>query len=380
MLEIGGTRNRGEVARDREEVARDQEQVARNQGTVARNQLVYVYYSPKGGDRMAGKPVVLRDVWEAKKRISSIVKKSPLIYSPALSEFAGMSVHLKLENLNVSDSFKIRGATNKILSLTPEELERGVTTFSTGNFGMSVAYVAKKLGINATICISKRVPKGKVDTLRRSGAEIEIYGESQDDAEKRSYQLEREQGLTVIHPFDDPYIIAGQGTIGLELLEDLPEVDTVIGGLSGGGLHSGLGVALKSTDSAIQVVGASTERGATMYESIQAGKPIIVQEQDTLADSLLGGIGLNNSYTFNMVQQYVDNIILLKEDEIAEGMGFMLDKHRMIIEGAAASGIGAILNNRVKLGSHVVVVISGCSVDTSVIVDIANNYKSTIPG
>ncbi|WP_404454801.1 hydroxyectoine utilization dehydratase EutB [Virgibacillus necropolis] len=327
---------------------------------------------------MAKKPVVLRDVWEARKRISPVVKKSPLIYSPALSEFAGTSIHLKLENLNVSGSFKIRGATNKILSLTADERKHGVTTFSTGNFGMSVAYIAKKLGIKATICISNRVPKAKVETLQRSGAQIEVYGESQDDAEQRSYQLEKEQGLTVIHPFDDPYIIAGQGTIGLELLEDLPEIDTVIGGLSGGGLHSGLGVALKSTDPEIQVLGISTARGATMYESIQAGKPVIVKEQDTLADSLLGGIGIHNNYTFNMVQQYVDEIVLLNEDAIAEGMAFMLDKHRMVIEGAAASGIGAVLNNKIRLGSHNVIVISGCSVDTSVILDIAEQFKSKI--
>lgn len=325
---------------------------------------------------MIDKPVDLLDVWQAKKRIASIVKKSQLIYSPALSEWAGTSVYLKLENLNVSDSFKIRGAANKILGLTPDERQQGVTKFSTGNFGMSVAYVAKRLGINATICISNHVPKAKVDALKHSGALVEIVGESQDDAEQRSYQLEKEQGLTVIHPFDDPHVIAGQGTIGLELLEDLPEVDTVIGGLSGGGLHSGLGVALKSTDTEIQVIGASTAQGATMYESIKAGKPVIVKEQDTLADSLLGGIGLNNYYTFDMVRQYVDNIVLLDEDEIAEGMAFMLDKHRMSIEGAAASGIGAILNNKVRLGSHVVVVISGCSVDTSVMLDIANRFKS----
>ncbi|WP_164667908.1 pyridoxal-phosphate dependent enzyme [Virgibacillus doumboii] len=325
---------------------------------------------------MAKEPITFRDVWKAKKQISSIVSKTPLIYSPALSEFSGSSVYLKLENMNVSGSFKIRGAANKILSLTPEEQERGVTTFSTGNFGMSVAYVAKKLGINATICISSRVPKAKVETLQQSGAQIEIYGESQDDAEQRSYQLEKEHGLTVIHPFDDPYIIAGQGTIGLELLEDLPQVDTVIGGLSGGGLHSGLGVALKSTDSGIQVIGASTARGATMYESIKKGKPVIIEEQDTLADSLLGGIGLDNNYTFGMVQEYVDSIILLNEEEIAEGMAFMLDKHRMSIEGAAASGIGAILNNRVEPGSHAVIVISGGSVDTSLILDVTQKYQS----
>ncbi|MFD1362097.1 pyridoxal-phosphate dependent enzyme [Lentibacillus salinarum] len=319
---------------------------------------------------MTTQAVTQHDVWKAKKRISPIVAKSPLIFSDKLSELTSTSVHLKLENLNVSNSFKIRGAASKILSLSPAERERGVATFSTGNFGMSVAYIAKKLGINAIICISNRVPKAKVDALKNSGAQIEVYGDTQDDAEKRSYQLEKEQGLTVVHPFDDPHIIAGQGTIGLELLEDLPSVDTVVGGLSGGGLHSGLGVALKSADPNIQVVGVSTIRGPAMYESIQHGKPVMVEEQDTLADSLLGGIGLNNRYTFKMVQEYVDDILMLDDDLVAQGMAFMLDNHRMMVEGAAASGIGAILNNRIKLGSHAVVVISGCSVDTETILNV----------
>ncbi|MTW87676.1 pyridoxal-phosphate dependent enzyme [Virgibacillus dakarensis] len=323
---------------------------------------------------MPEKPVTLRDVWQARKRITSISEKTPLIYSPGLSEIAGTSVHLKLENLNVGGSFKIRGAANKILHLTEEERKCGVTTFSTGNFGMSVAYIARKLDIHATICISNRVPKAKVETLKRSGAHIEIYGDSQDDAEKRSYQLEQEKGLTVIHPFDDPDVIGGQGTIGLELLDELPEIDTVIGGLSGGGLHSGLGIALKSTDPEIQVIGLSTAKGAAMYESIKQGKPVSIQENNTLADNLLGGIGINNRYTFNMVQQYVDQIVLLSEDEFAEGMAFMLSKHRMVIEGAAASGIGAILNHKIPLGSHVVVIISGSSVDTSVILGVAERY------
>lgn len=329
---------------------------------------------------MTTQPVTQHDVWKAKKRISSIVSNSPLIFSDKLSELTGTSVHLKLENLNVSQSFKIRGAANKILSLSSEERERGVTTFSTGNFGMSVAYIAKQLGINAVICISHRVPKAKVEALESFGAQIEVYGDSQDDAEERSYELEKEHGLTVVHPFDDPYIIAGQGTIGLELLDDLPSVDTVVGGLSGGGLHSGLGIALKSADPGIQVVGVSTERGPAMYEGIQQGKPVMVEEQDTLADSLLGGIGLNNRYTFDMVQTYVDDILLLDDDQIAQGMAFMLAKHRMMVEGAAASGIGAILNNRIRLGSYVVIVISGCSVDTETIMGIMETYKHTIPG
>lgn len=316
------------------------------------------------------------DIWEARKRVLSVIRKSPLIYSPVLSHFTGASVHLKLENLNVTGSFKIRGATNKVLSLSKEERKGGITTFSTGNFGMSVAYLARQLKIKAVICVSYRVPNAKMIALKQTGAAIEVYGESQDEAEQRCYQLEKEQGYTVIHPFDDPHVIAGQGTMGLEIVEDLPSVDTVVGGLSGGGLHSGLGVALKSADTAIQVLGVSTAQGASMYESIKYGKPTIVEEQDTLADSLLGGIGMNNQYTFKMVQQYVDDIVLVNEADIATGMTFMLDKHRMIIEGAAAAGIGAILNKKLAIGKTVVVIISGCSVDTSVVLDLMKNYKS----
>lgn len=316
-------------------------------------------------------PVILRDIYAARKRIAPFVSKTPLIYSAALSEIAHTSVHLKLENLHITDSFKLRGAANKMLSLTTEQRKRGVTTFSTGNFGMSVAYLADQLKIKAVICVSERVPKVKLDAFKRTGVQLEVSGASQDDAEKHCYELEQAQGLTVIHPFDDPYVIAGQGTIGLELLEDLPEIDSVIGGLSGGGLHSGLGVALKAADPELQLIGISTAQGAAMYESIKQGKPAAVKEQDTLADSLLGGIGVNNRYTFDMVQRYVDDIILLNEQAVAQGMLFMLEKHRMVIEGAAASGIGAILNQKVSVGSHVVIIISGCSVDPSVLIHLA---------
>lgn len=312
----------------------------------------------------------LQDVQEAQQRISPISSKTPLRFSQKLSELTGSHVYLKLENLNTSNSFKIRGAANKILNLTQEERERGITTFSTGNFGMSVAYVAKQLGIDATICISNRVPKKKIDALISIGADVERVGDSQDDAEKQSFKLEKDQGLTVIHPFDDPLVIAGQGTIGLEILEELPETDTVLAGLSGGGLHSGLGVALKNKNPDLKLIGLSTERGATMYESIQAGKPIIIKEQDTLADSLLGGIGLENQYTFQMVQQYVDEIALLNEKAFADGMAFMFEHHQMVIEGAAAAGIGAILNEKVQLGSNVVLVITGSSVDRAVVLDL----------
>src|SRR5699024_2697032 len=253
--------------------------------------------------------ITQRDVWQARKCISDFVPNSPLIYSETLSTKLQTDVYLKMEQLLPSGSFKIRGATNKIVSLSDEEKEKGVTTFSTGNFGRSVAYMAKKLGIKAHICISGCVPDVKVNALKQFGATVEQVGRSQDDAEDHCYQLEKKDGLTVIHPFDDPHVIAGQGTIGLEIMDVLPDVDTVIAGLSGGGLHSGLGVALKSAaNDTLDLIGVSTEQGAAMYESIIHGKPVKITEGDTLADSLLGGIGLTNEYTFQMVQQYVDHL------------------------------------------------------------------------
>lgn len=306
----------------------------------------------------------IRDVWEARKRIAPIVKKTPLVYSHRLSEIAEASVYLKLENMHDIGAFKVRGAANKILSLSREEQERGVATFSTGNHGQAVAYVAQQLGIKAVVCISNRVPKAKVDAIARWGAQIEIVGESQDAAGEYCYELEKKHGLTVIKPFDDPFVISGQGTIGLEILEELPQVDMVIGGLSGGGLHAGVGLALKSNDPQIQVIGVSMEQGAVMHESLKVGKPVLLDEQDTLADSLLGGIGLDNRYTFQMVKQYVDQSILIDEDAIAEGMAYMLEAHRMVVEGAAAVGIGALLRRYiVKPGGNIALIITGCNVD-----------------
>ncbi|AIF44274.1 pyridoxal-phosphate dependent enzyme [Virgibacillus sp. SK37] len=320
--------------------------------------------------------VTLRDIWKAKRRIAPYVQQSPLIFSERLSEVSNRAIYLKLENLHASGSFKIRGATNKILSLTEEERKRGVTTFSTGNFGVSVAMIAKQLDIPVTVCISGRVPQTKVSALQRSGAKLEVYGQSQDDAAERCEQLSKSKGLTVLHPFDDSEVIAGQGTIGLEVIEELPEVDTIIGGLSGGGLHSGVGVTMKTIDPTMNVIGLSPKRSAAMYESIKAGKPLLVEEQDTYADSLLGGIGLNNQFTFSLVQKYVDDIILLEEEDIATGMHFMLIHHRMAIEGAAACGIGAIINKKVKLGSHNVIIISGNSVGSEVLFDILQAHHS----
>jgi threonine dehydratase len=306
----------------------------------------------------------IHQVWQAKKRISSLVKRTPLIQSPALSEQMNANVYLKLENLHDIGAFKIRGAANKILSLSQEEQQRGVTTFSTGNHGLAVAYVAKQIGIQAVICISSRVPKAKVDAIKHWGAQIEIVGESQDEAGIYCEKLQDDHGMTVIQPFDDPYVIAGQGTIGLELLEDLPNLNSVIIPLSGGGLLAGIGLSLKTNNPGIDVYGVSMERSPVMVESLKTGKPIELKEQETLADSLLGGIGLDNKYTFGLVQNYMDKAFLVSEESIAKAMAYMLEKHRMVIEGASATGIAALAEKiRIKPGSTSVIIISGQNVD-----------------
>ncbi len=330
---------------------------------------------------MQSEAISISNIWQAKKRMSPYVQKTPLIYSPMLSELTSANIYLKLENLHPSGSFKIRGAANKLMTLTSSEKAKGVTTFSTGNFGRSVAYMANKLGIASTICISGRVPDAKVNALEKTGAKIEIAGTTQDEAEQRCYKLQEKYGLTVVHPFDDPYMIAGNGTIGLEILEDLPETNMVVAGLSGGGLLSGLGIAMKAADSNIKITGVSTDRGAAMYESIKAGKPVMVQEEDTLADSLLGGIGLANRYTLELVKRFADDIVLANEEEIADGIGFIQDEHQMAAEGAAGAGIGAMLHGKISAGSQTVIVISGSSIDTKLLLDVTGDYllrKNTV--
>lgn len=318
--------------------------------------------------------VTIGDIYTAREQIAPLVRRTPLVSSLLLSEHVGASVYLKLESVQESGSFKIRGAANRMLSLTADEKKRGVITVSTGNHGRAVSYVAKRLGVKAVICLSEAVPDNKVEALRRLGAELEIYGKSYDEAAERCTALEKERGLTMIHPFDDPFIIAGQGTIGLELLEDLPEIDTAVVPLSGGGLMSGIALALKSTNPAIRTIGVTMDRAPVMYHSLRAGKVIEMPEEETIADSLVGGIGPVNRYTFRMCQKYVDDAILVSDEEIAEAMAFALKEHHLVVEGGGAVGIAALLHRRAKdLGKHIAVILSGSNVDIPLLLKIAQN-------
>lgn len=317
----------------------------------------------------------LKDVFRAQHRIRDMIWQTPLIEDAALVKRSGAkSVHLKLECLQNTGSFKVRGASNKILSLRDEQKKRGVITFSTGNHGKAVAYVAGQHGIRAVVCLSEHVPAYRVEMIRSMGAELAVKGSSQDEAEIHYHTITKEQKLTQVEPFDDPLIISGQGTIALEILKELPDTDVLMVQLSGGGLLGGIAMAAKSINPQIQVIGISIERSPAMLESLKAGKPVLVEEKDTLADSLLGGIGIENRYTLPLIEKYVDQHISVNEEQIKDGMFQIFEQHRLVAEGAAAVASGALLNNLVEVeGKRVVGILSGRTVDSAVYLETLNN-------
>ncbi|MFZ1199776.1 MAG: pyridoxal-phosphate dependent enzyme [Desulfobacterales bacterium] len=308
----------------------------------------------------------LHDAFRAHKRIKSIIRRTPVIASSDLAASTGArSLHLKLECLQVTGSFKVRGAANKILSLTAEEREKGVITFSTGNHGKAVAYVAGRLGLKAVVCLSEHVSPNRAEMIRALGAEISIKGRSQDEAERNYRELISARDLVPVVPFDDAAIIAGQGTIALEILTDLADADVLMVPLSGGGLLAGMALVAKAINPEMRVVGISIERSPAMLESLKAGAPVQVEERDTIAESLLGGIGLENRFTLPLVARFVDEHVIVSEEQIKDGMYFVFDQHRLIVEGAAAVGIGALLHRKVDVsGKKVAVLLSGSSIDS----------------
>lgn len=309
-------------------------------------------------------PVTLPDIERAARRIEGRVLRTPFVLSAALTERCGVPVGLKLEHHQTTGSFKLRGATNAVLSLSPDERLRGVVAASTGNHGRALAHAARAEGSVATICMSTLVPDNKVAEIRRLGADVRIVGGSQDEAQTEVERLVAEDGLVMVPPFDDVAIVAGQGTLGLEIFEAMPDVATVLVPLSGGGLAAGVAAAVKGRSPRTRVIGLTMERGAAMKASLDAGKPVQVEEVASLADSLGGGIGLGNVVTFAMCHALLDDVILLSEAEIAAGMRQAYREEREVIEGAGAVGIAALLSGRLgRLDGPVAIVLSGRNVD-----------------
>jgi threonine dehydratase len=312
---------------------------------------------------MTSGPVTLQQIRAARERIAGKIERTPTVASPVLSERMGAPVYLKLEHRQTTGSFKLRGASNAIASLSTEEKRRGVVAASTGNHGRGLAYAAKREGVSATICMSRLVPENKLEEIRRLGAQIHIVGDSQDDAQVEVDRLVAEDGLVMVPPFDHAAVIAGQGTVGLEAMEDVPDAGAILVPLSGGGLAGGIAAAAKAINLATRVIGISMARGAAMKASLDAGRPVPTQELPTLADSLGGGIGLDNRLTFAMCRDLLDDVILLTEEEIAAGIRHAYEHEREILEGAGAVGIAALLAGKVKLAGPAVLILSGRNID-----------------
>lgn len=305
--------------------------------------------------------LTLDDFTAAAARIAGKVHRTPMRSSATLSALAGGEVWLKCEHRQDTGAFKLRGATNAVARLGKVA---GVTTASTGNHGRALAHAAQSLGLPAIICVSRLVPQNKREAIEALGAEARVVGASQDEAFEEAHRLEQEEGFALIPPFDDADIIAGQGTLGLEIIEQLPEAGEIAIPLSGGGLLAGVACAARALRPDIRITGISMERGAAMAASLDAGHPVEVEELETLADSLGGGIGLDNRLTFAMCRELMDRLILLTEEEIAAGIRHLAREEGEIVEGAAAVGPAAVLCGKLR-AEHgpLVLLLSGANID-----------------
>jgi threonine dehydratase len=302
----------------------------------------------------------LADIHAAANVIRGVADHTPLVPSPFMSARAGVEFLLKLENMQPIGAFKLRGAMNAVAAL---KNTKGVTCCSTGNHGRGVAYAARKRGIRAVICMSSLVPKAKVDGIKALGAEVVIIGTSQDEAQIEVERLVAEEGLTELSPFDDAKVIAGQGTIGLEMLAARPDLEALLIPLSGGGLAAGIARAARSIKPGIRLIGITMDQGAAMYQSIRAGHVVDVEERPSLADSLGGGIGMNNTYSFPMCRELLDETVLVTEAEIYHAMQVLFYEDRIVAEGGSVVGLAAVLNDKITLQGPAATVITGRNLD-----------------
>ena len=310
------------------------------------------------------------DIYAARRRMGTWVRRTPFERSQLLSELTGGEVYLKLENRQLTGSFKIRGASNRIALLTPDERRRGGVAASSGNHAQGVAYAARQLGVRAAIVVPGNTPKMKRDAIRALGADLTVHGNEYMDAERLAQNMSREGGMPFLSPYNDPDLIAGQGTVGLEMVEDGPELDAVLVPVSGGGLISGVSTVIKAASKA-EVIGVQTIASPVMHESIKAGKIVDIPMYATVAEGLHGGIE-QGSVTFPICQKLVDDWIDVKEATIVDALRLMLLRHHEVIEGSGAVGVAALMENPKRFkNKRVGVVISGGNIDEDLLSRIA---------
>ncbi|MDP6994441.1 MAG: threonine/serine dehydratase [Woeseiaceae bacterium] len=295
----------------------------------------------------------------AANRISPHVRETALDHSPWFSEASGCNVYLKLENLQYTGSFKLRGAFNKVLSLTPEERRAGCVAASSGNHGAAIAYAMKKLGVTGVIFVPEQTSSAKVNAIRQAGGDVQFFGTDGLDTENHARAYADEKGMVYLSPYNDEHVIAGQGSCGVEIARQLSPVDVVFVAVGGGGLISGIGAFLKSVNPDVEVVSCQPGASPVMTESVKAGEIIDMPSEPTLSDGTAGGIEAD-AITFDICQDVVDRYVLVTEEEIGDGMRQLIDSHHMLPEGAAGVAIAGFLKTAPDYpGKNVVIVVCG---------------------
>jgi threonine dehydratase len=311
--------------------------------------------------------VTLADVQAARARIADHIYVSPCARSETLSRMSGTHAFLKLENLQMTGAYKERGALNKLLALSPPERAKGLIAASAGNHAQAVAYHAGRLRVAATIVMPEATPLLKIANTKGHGARVVLHGASYDEAYAEARRLEQVEGLTFVHPFDDPAVIAGQGTVALELLEQVPDLEAVVVPVGGGGLISGMAAALKAQRPGVKVVGVETEVLPCMLASIEEGRLVTVEPATTIADGI--AVKRAGELTFQHVRELVDEIVTVSEEEIASAILYLLEREKTVVEGAGAVGVAALLNHKIRglEGKRVVAIVSGGNIDVNVV-------------
>jgi len=320
--------------------------------------------------------VTLKKMKDARERIRGSINKTPCIYSLPLSRITKKEVFLKLENLQVTQAFKARGNANKIVLLSEKEKNRGVITASSGNHGQGLSLAALRAGIKAVIVLPEVAPKNKIEKIKENKAEVIIKGKTYDDACSYAHSLSKKIGYIYIQSFDDLDIIAGNGSIGLEILEEVPQTQMIICPIGGGGGISGVALATKQIKPDIQIIGVEAERSPSMFESVKAGKIIELSSAETFADGI--AVRKPGEITFEIVKKYVDDIITLSEEEMKLAIFILAKEAKIIAEGAGASSVAALLSKKVDIKniSNIVCMISGGNIDMDIFKDILNNFNN----
>jgi len=310
--------------------------------------------------------VTLADIQAALSRIRDSIVLTPCGASQDFSQATGNTIHLKLENHQATGAFKERGALNKILSLTADERRRGLIAASAGNHAQAVAYHSTRIGLRAEIWMPLTTPLVKVSSTRNYGAEVVLHGNNYDEAYHGAITRSHEAGLTFVHPFDDPAVIAGQGTLGLEILQQVPQADAIIVPIGGGGLISGIACAVKETSPHTRIIGVQTARLPSMRVAIAENSTVVLPAASTIADGI--AVRCAGERTLPMVRKYVDEIVTVEEEEIANAILLLLEREKTLAEGAGAAPLAAVLNRKLRLsGKRIVVLIGGGNIDVTLL-------------